>query len=338
MESQDFSQVNELQKDTEQLRQLITNVKNSGINAWKAGDLLKKVKDDKNYTTKYKTFENYTYVEFGISPQTANDYIKIRNKFTINEIGRITLLRHLVIIADIENDEICKQTLKAFQEVSTVKTHNEDIIKKLRIELAKLKAKQYIELRERLDNEKDIPENTEISTENANEKLAIENIKQRIDNESTKRIDYKATEEDVVAFTEIIKGEKDTTTDDIKRIIEIILQKSAEQKRKRTNRENVDNFGKRLHSEYFKETQLLIENEPYDEMGLVSMFCIMFPELREIEFQLKTDIIKFSSIKYIRSKFPDCCIRIEVKDRKKSNREIQVEFEFESYNFIKHKH
>ncbi|NJL76450.1 MAG: hypothetical protein HC892_16970 [Saprospiraceae bacterium] len=46
----------ELIKDTEQLKQLISQVDNSGISAWIAGDLLKTVKIKEGYKSKFKNF------------------------------------------------------------------------------------------------------------------------------------------------------------------------------------------------------------------------------------------------------------------------------------------
>lgn len=106
----------ELKQDTEQLRQLISQVDNSGVSAWNAGDLLKVVKDKRGYITDFKNFENYTKQEISINPQTANNYIVIREKFTKEEIGNLMLVTHLRVIAEIENPQMRKLVLKTFKE------------------------------------------------------------------------------------------------------------------------------------------------------------------------------------------------------------------------------
>lgn len=107
---------NQYQADTERLRSLISQVDNSGVLAWEAGDILRKVKIEKSYIVKYRTFELYTKIEFEITPQTANNYITIREKFNKEDIGNLMLISHLRVIADIDNDKIRKIVLKAFKK------------------------------------------------------------------------------------------------------------------------------------------------------------------------------------------------------------------------------
>lgn len=113
----------QFQQDTEQLRNLISQVNNSGILAWDAGDILKKVKNQQSYKTRFRTFERYTKNEFEINPQTANNYITIREKFDRTEIGNVMLVSHLRVIAEIENDRMRKTVLTAFKK-------QEDLLKK----------------------------------------------------------------------------------------------------------------------------------------------------------------------------------------------------------------
>jgi len=107
----------ELAQDTKIIRELIAQVDSSGISAWNAGDVLKSVKDKKNYVPKFKTFEKYTKKEVGINPQTANNYISIRESFDFNEVKDLMLVTHLKAIAQIKNDKIRKIVLQKFKDI-----------------------------------------------------------------------------------------------------------------------------------------------------------------------------------------------------------------------------
>lgn len=118
------TQEQRLAEDTEQLKRLISQVDNSGIAAWNAGDLLMIVKEKREYVPQYKIFENYTKTAIDISPQTANNYITIRSNFTKEEIGNIVLVSHLRVIAEIKNDKTRKLVLKEIRKRETQETED----------------------------------------------------------------------------------------------------------------------------------------------------------------------------------------------------------------------
>lgn len=278
----------ELLQDTEQLKQLINQVDNSGISAWNAGDLLKVVKDKKGYVKQFGNFENYTKKSIGINPQTANNYIVIREKFTIDEIGNSMFVSHLRVIAEIKNDKTRKLVLKSFKE--------------------------------RAEKTKNNPQNEET---------------------------YKTKLSDVVGTMTMVleSGETEWKENEIEKIIEINIEKGKEEarKRKRARKKQKGTDGKPLYgdefkSEFFKDVSALLENEPVNEMGLVSLFCLMFQSLRGTQFKWKEETITFVAIQYIRAEFPDARIRCKKTGSTKKNFELDVEFEFESYNYVRHKH
>lgn len=266
----------ELEQDTQKLKQLISQVDNSGVSAWEAGDLLKIVKDKKGYVTTYKSFENYTKKQIGINPQTANNYIKIRENFKKEEIGNVMLVTHLRVIAEIGDSKVRKIVLNTFKEIE------------------------------------ENPKNNEHS--------------------------YKTKLPDVIAtVTMVIDSGIEPNEDEIKKIVEINIDKGKEDARKKRQnkqkqKEKRTLFGDPFKSDYFKDITALIENEPINEMGLVALFCTMFQSLRGTQFEYKGEQITFVSIKYVRVEFPDACIRCKKTGKKKENFELNVEFEFESYN------
>jgi hypothetical protein len=278
----------ELKQDTEQLRQLISQVDNSGVSAWNAGDLLKVVKDKRGYITDFRTFENYTKKAIGINPHTANNYIIIREKFTKEEIGNLMLVTHLRVIAEIENSKMRKLVLKTYKE-----------------------------------------------------------IEEREKNDTQTGDTYKPKLSDIVGTVTMVldSGNTELQKDEIEKILEINIEKGKEEtkKRKRTKREQKGTsekplFGDQFKTEFFKEVSELIENEPIDEMGVVALFCIMFQSLRNIQFEWKNEILRFIAIKYVRVPFPDACIRCKTFGIKEKNCELDIEFEFKSYNYVRHNH
>ena len=274
-----------LEKDTEQLKQLISQVDNSGVSAWEAGDLLIVVKDREEYISNYKTFENYTKTAVGINPQTANSYIAIRRNFTKEEIGSIMLVTHLRVIAEITNDKLRKLVLEKIKEKEVQNSENEE--------------------------------------------------------------KYKTTVSDIVGTVTMVMDSEDynLTEEEVEEIININIEKGKEQSRKRKQNKKKkkalhkkDSFGDPFTSKHFKEISELFENEPINEMGVVGLFCIMFRSLKDIPFEWESEKITFSAIKYIRTAFPDANIRCKSVGRRKINFELDIEFEFESYNYIRHKH
>lgn len=291
----------ELLQDTQQLRQLISQVDNSGVSAWDAGDLLKVVKDKKGYISKFGNFENYTKTEIGINPQTANNYITIREKFTKEEIGNLMLVTHLRVIAEIENDKMRKLVLKAFKEQEE-KSNSQN---------------------------KEITKTTDKKSETSTEQT------------------YKSKLADVVGTVTMVldSGNVELDEKEIQKIIEINVEKGKEEarKRKRAKRQQKGTdgkplFGNQFKSEFFKDVSALLENEPINEMGVVALFCIMFQSLRGTQFEWKNENVTFVAIKYIRAEFPDACVRCKTTGKTKRNFELDIEFEFESYNYVRHKH
>lgn len=116
----------------------------------------------------------------------------------------------------------------------------------------------------------------------------------------------------------------------------IIVQRHIERIRS-NDRKDIQNYGNELNFTYFKKVQSKLLHEPILEMGVVALFCLMFDELCEIPFSWNNKKITFNSIKYIRSKYPDACLRY-YDYAKKQYFELNIEFEMDSYSFIEHDH
>jgi hypothetical protein len=101
---------------------------------------------------------------------------------------------------------------------------------------------------------------------------------------------------------------------------------------------------KDINSVYFPELNNLHPKEPIDEQGLVAFFCTIFHLIKKMELDFKfpwsnkENTYSFSRIIYVRNPFPDA--RIEFLEQGKSEciRTLDIEFEYESKNYIEHKH
>jgi hypothetical protein len=80
-----------------------------------------------------------------------------------------------------------------------------------------------------------------------------------------------------------------------------------------------------------------MEKQPINEMGVIALFCVIFNYMRK-PFKIGENTLEFRSIKYVQSPFPDACINCKIKDRNHSNTELKAEFEYQSFNYILHKH
>ncbi len=273
-------------KDTEELHRIIKQAKNSGEFAWKAGEILKKIRDNKSYQSNYENFEQYTQEEFGVNHQTANNYIVIYQSFKHEEIGNM-LVTYLRVIADIDNNNVRKMVLDSFRQI---------------------KDKEEKEKQEKKNNPDINP--------------------------------YHANVKDVIATISLIgsKNETETSKDEISETINSVIEKGKE--REENKKKNRVGFGKPFQPKYYPEIKELIENEPISEAGLIALFCLLFRKIKGIFFNYNGDKIKFEKIKYIQTSFPDACIRYSTisKNGKEIHNELKVEFEFVSFNYIRHRH
>jgi len=110
-------------------------------------------------------------------------------------------------------------------------------------------------------------------------------------------------------------------------------QETSQRKQKIKNHEE---FGKDLISKFIPNIKM--QKEPINEMGVVALFCLIFDYFEDY-FEIEDKQLKFDKIKFVQSPFPDICITCKLKNpTKEKYTELFVEFEFESYEYIRHKH
>lgn len=146
----------------------------------------------------------------------------------------------------------------------------------------------------------------------------------------------KIIKEDIITAASFINTSKETNRNLVKnKLTEIFVENEIDKNRVLENEKKVQKFGKPLESKFISEIKM--EKEPINEMGVVGLFCLIFPYFKNY-FNIHNEKIAFKSIKYIQAPFPDACILCEVKDNKKTETELLIEFEFESFEYIRHKH
>jgi len=126
--------------------------------------------------------------------------------------------------------------------------------------------------------------------------------------------------------------------DDIEKELDNIV-KEKESKNKKVNKKKHptnDEQGIPICSQYFQELIKIFPNEPISEQGLVGLFCAMFHALRDKSFEFNGKTVRFDSIEYIRTTYPDA--RLKALSNPKRILTLDVEFELESQNYIKHGH
>lgn len=142
--------------------------------------------------------------------------------------------------------------------------------------------------------------------------------------------------QDVITTVALLgNNEENISVEEINKTIKEVVTKRKKEKKKRTN---LAKYGAEIQSNFLESLTDLIKTEPINEMRVVALFCIIFEKMRNKPFELGTCTLEFKSIKYIQTAFPDVCIVCELKGKKTSNTDLQVEFEYQSFNYIYHQH
>ena len=116
----------------------------------------------------------------------------------------------------------------------------------------------------------------------------------------------------------------------------IFIQNKRKSASKKQQEKNYISYGKELKSTFLPN--LALQTEPIDEMGVVALFCLIFDSFKN-NFVIENEELKFYKIKLIQAPFPDAWLVCELNNNKKEKcRDIFAEFEYESYEYINHKH
>jgi hypothetical protein len=156
-------------------------------------------------------------------------------------------------------------------------------------------------------------------------------VKAFIDSESDDRFRVKV--KDVIATIALLdKNKKNISIGEVRAIINQLTRKSKKEKDSKTQ------YGNPIQSTHIDFSGLL-ERQPINEMGVVALFCLIFNQMKQ-PFKIDHDNLEFKYIKYVQVAFPDACVMCKKINKKYENVyiELQVEFEYESFNYIHHNH
>lgn len=293
--------LNDLDKITKKIDKLI-NKTNSGKNSWTAGMFLHEIKTKSEYKKKkYTNFKSYLRNELNISETKAYAYINIYLTYKEDDIGELILVTHLIYLRE-QNENIRENLLINLKDLDKIKVYNQKNATKFDIKNSKsrnsnsVNTNQKYELRP--DYDKDIL-TTGVNLLNSAEKKGI------------------------IVNKKLAKDALEFATELTHRNLEYL---------KLPNK-----VGQKLNSKYFITINELFKFEPVLEIGLVSLFCTMFHLLKNIKFKYnKSNNLKFNSIEYVRSIFPDAAIRCINENGQETL--LFVEFELYSTNYLLHEH
>ncbi|MBD2003842.1 MULTISPECIES: hypothetical protein [Cyanophyceae] len=130
-----------------------------------------------------------------------------------------------------------------------------------------------------------------------------------------------------------------------------ILDYESQSEQKKSARADI--WGQDIQTSCFPEIEDIYSKKPIDEQGLVGLFCTIFPIIKSKKLTIKdSDFLGFCEIplkyqlyflkiKGIRTRFPDAIIDFAICNQDLTiyaTTEISVEFEFESFNYTRHRH
>lgn len=168
-------------QDTTILKELLKKADDTGIIAWKIGELSERVKTERSYLSipnvKYKRFEHYTQSELNKEEATIDIYIKIKQSFKLEEIGNI-LYSHLKQLVRLRDDITRKTAIKALKVIQNQYVQEKDIVKK---------EKLFTE--ENIKNVVDILLKSELTTEKEVNIIILEVLEVKKKQQQQKKVD-----------------------------------------------------------------------------------------------------------------------------------------------------
>lgn len=310
----------------ETLTKLIKQEKEKGKTAWTIGKLLSEWKEQEfaqvkkpdllaNFEDKFESLVSET---LGISKRRTETRMEIHrwikdsnlitNKMAISHLEQVIRLKNEKAIED-----LLKDLAKTEKENKNEKNpYNEGIIASVVSKHQKLSQHQKPLQKQSNDN---LPLFSDDSSESNK-------------NKESREIDFN--------FLEALNTQ--------------ISDYESQSEQKKNQRSDI--WGPDLKTSYFPEIENIYSKEPIDEQGLVGLFCTIFPIIKSQNLTIKcldyleflqisgTQELNFFKIKGIRTRFPDAIIEFAFlnKFRQEKRTELFIEFEFESYNYIRHKH
>ena len=316
----------------EKLTKLIKEDKEKGKTAWTIGKMLSELKEKRSPKVKKPDllanfeddFESFVAETFGLTKERAKLFMAIFNGITdsglITKKMAISHLGHVISLKDKSAIEELLKTLCKMEKEKEKENKNGKYSVPYTAKIIASIVSQYKNYLQKQSNNK---------TFNYNLSLFSDDSSESNKNEESTEIGFN--------FIEALNTERSD------------YESQSEQKKNQRS----DIWGPDLKTSYFREIESIYARQPIDEQGLVGLFCTIFPLIKSHNLTIKcldyldflnikgTQELKFFKIKGIRTRFPDAIIEFaffDYKLTKEKRTELFIEFEFESYNYIHHKH
>lgn len=142
---------------------------------------------------------------------------------------------------------------------------------------------------------------------------------------------------EIKALAALLGNSDELSANETREIFAHIRHISASEKAEKKRREIYGQLGPALSAPAIIGFEKRFEREPIDEMGVIVLFSILFERLCKETFQIGKDMMLFERIRYVQAPFPDCSVicRLIKPDRET---EIHIEFEFQSFTYLLHRH
>lgn len=318
----------------QELTKLIKEDKEKGKTAWTIGKMLSELKEQRLANVKKtnllayfeKDFENFISQTLGLSKAQTGRRIDIYKGITDSKlITKKMAISHLEQVIRLDDKKAREKLLKTLSEMEMemeIENKNGKHSVPYNAQIIGSMVSQYKNYLQKQSNNKKYNDNLPLSSDDSTESNK---------NEESTGTDFN--------FREVLGTE--------------ISNYKREREKSYNNRSDI--WGQDIKTSYFPEIENIYSREPIDEQGLVGLFCTIFPIIKNNDLTIKCldylnflEIPKkyqyqlnFKKIKGIRTRFPDAIIELDICDFQLKiirTTELFVEFEFESFNYIHHKH
>lgn len=342
-EQENYSSQTEKPKSEESLLILIEKLKlikeeqekGKGKIAWTIGKMLSELKQQRSEKVKkpdllanFESFDYYVLKTFALSKLQTENYIKIFNGIKASHlITKKMAISHLEEVIVLKDKKAIEELLKTLGEME--------------LEMEKEK--------ENKNGKYSVPYNRQI----------IASIVSQYENYLQKQSNNKKSNDNLSLFSDD-SSESNKNQEAIKinfHFREALNTEISDHERRseQIKKQRSDIWGQDIKTSYFPEIENIYSREPIDEQGLVGLFCTIFPIIKSKNLTIKCldylnflEIPKkyqyqlnFKKIKGIRTRFPDAIIELDIYDFQLKiirTTELFIEFEFESFNYVDHKH
>ena len=315
----------------EELTKLIKQDKEKGKTAWEIGKMLFELKKQRLAKVKHpdspdsvksseanfdEDFESFISENIGLSKAQTEIRMEIHGWIKdSNLITKKMAISHLEQVIRLKNEKAIEDLLKDLAKIENENKNEKNRVPYTERIIASVVSQHQKHLQKQSNNKNLLPLSDDSSKSNKNQE-----------------------------FTEIGFNFREVLNTEISD-----YESQSEQKKNQRS----DIWGPDIKTTYFPEIENIYSKEPIDEQGLVGLFCTIFPIIKSNNLTIKccdylsflgvslTKELYFLKIKGIRTRFPDSIIEFNICDsRFKTIRttELFVEFEFESFNYIRHKH